>query len=597
MKTFSLRFAPFLLLTLAWALQGAKTEVQFAIWAGGTLAYCFFVASKKNLPERDIAMVLVVLSLIFLTQLCSLDFQKSLFWSFELAVFVMLWPSLQWEGIESFATPRGILLFESLLAVSAIVTIRQMQQNIPTYGLLPINPNFNAAWMTAGAVFLTAKQIQVAHGNLLQRGGEILLSLTLALLVVFGHSRSGLIALLIGFGYIAWYSLPRKWFLITTAGALGTLCLILNSWLLGRFGLLSAIGLRADRLQFWAIALRAVACRPLTGYGLGNFEVAYNQFAFPVVDDIVRYAHTTAFAHNEFLQLLTEMGIPVGGFFILLLGSPFLAPIRPKHPWDLPAKTSLLALGAIAFVNPILHMPLLVYLGLLFASILMQGRMKSAAPSFPFDLLSRLPARTLWACALAGLFSLSGYFFISSIWSGRGQWKQIVHLNPYDGEAWHQLGSQEMDSSERIEAQRQAVHRSPYNLYFREALAAELESSGLESNYPLALQQYLQALVLCPTRAVDALAVGRLLLRAGDPLTALAWFEKARGLEPHYWESDLWIARCYRASGQREKAKFILRDLLIRHAETKVPSNLLGMSPYERAILGFSEQAVKRELK
>lgn len=597
MKALFLRFAPLFLLGFAWALEGAKTNGQFTVWAAGALLYCFFATSKMALNQSKLATPLLLLTLILLVQMDSLDFQRSFFWSFELAVFVILWPSFGIKGVQDITMPGGLFLYESLLAISVIATIRQMQLNSPAYGYLPINPNFNAAWMTLGAVFLAAKQVQVISKNSFQKGVEIILILVLTMLVVFGHSRSGLIAMVIGFEYIAWHSLPRKWFLAIIAGTIAISLLIMNSWLQTRFGLLAQTGLRADRLQFWAIALRAISCRPLTGYGLGNFEIAYNQFAFPVFDDLVRYAHTTEFAHNEFLQLLTEMGLPAGGFFILIIGSPLLAPIRQDHPFDLPAKASLFILGAMSMVNPILHMPLLVYLGLMMASVLTRGRKKGVGnPALPY-FFHDLPAKSLYKCILAGLIFLSCYFFASSYWSAQKDWKQLIAINPHNAEAWHQLGNQEVDNSERIEAQRHAVRQAPYNLYYREGLATELESSGLEANYPMALQQYQQAVILCPTRAVDALALGRLLLRAGDPQAALVWFEKARALEPDYWESDLWIARCYRASGQQDKATFILHNLLARHAQAKLPDNLFGISPYEHAILGFDEQVVKRELK
>jgi tetratricopeptide (TPR) repeat protein len=231
-------------------------------------------------------------------------------------------------------------------------------------------------------------------------------------------------------------------------------------------------------------------------------------------------------------------------------------------------------------------MPFLVYLGLLLSAVLFRGRQE----------VTEGTSQMLGTCILTALAFIAGCFLISSRWTTEGRWKQEIRLNPYDAEAWHQLGYQDVPNSERIEAQQHAVELSPYNLYYREALASELELSNQPANEPFALQQYLQALILCPTRATDDLAVGRILFREGDPQVALEWFEKARRLEPYYWEADLWVARCYRAMKQPQKASFILKDLLERHARLTPSPSPQQTSSYEDAILGFDETVVNRAL-
>jgi len=90
--------------------------------------------------------------------------------------------------------------------------------------------------------------------------------------------------------------------------------------------------------------------------------------------------------------------------------------------------------------------------------------------------------------------------------------------------------------------------------------------------------------------------MGRLLWRDNDFKTALAWIDKARALEPNYWEADFWKARCLKSLGRTEESFFVLRHLRQRHEEFLAGPHAPVQSPYEAAILGYSEEAVQKLL-
>ena len=69
----------------------------------------------------------------------------------------------------------------------------------------------------------------------------------------------------------------------------------------------------AERETFWRTALMMVAERPLTGVGLGHFQIEYlDTLAALVTDDpsITAPPRPTTHAHNDYLQLAAETGAP-----------------------------------------------------------------------------------------------------------------------------------------------------------------------------------------------------------------------------------------------------------------------------------------------
>jgi O-antigen ligase len=56
------------------------------------------------------------------------------------------------------------------------------------------------------------------------------------------------------------------------------------------------------RLSFWQVAWNMAMFRPLTGFGLGTYHLAYNSFR---LDD----KWWSMFAHNNYLQIWAESGV------------------------------------------------------------------------------------------------------------------------------------------------------------------------------------------------------------------------------------------------------------------------------------------------
>ena len=58
-----------------------------------------------------------------------------------------------------------------------------------------------------------------------------------------------------------------------------------------------------ERMAHWQAALSMASARPLTGIGLGNYEIVYPDHA------LARWPHALGHAHNDYLNILAETGI------------------------------------------------------------------------------------------------------------------------------------------------------------------------------------------------------------------------------------------------------------------------------------------------
>ena len=79
------------------------------------------------------------------------------------------------------------------------------------------------------------------------------------------------------------------------------------------------------RLFMWKITCRAIAEKPLTGYGVNNFAVAYGdaQEAYFTAGDYEpweeRVAGSPEYAFNEYLQTAVELGIPLAACLLVVV--------------------------------------------------------------------------------------------------------------------------------------------------------------------------------------------------------------------------------------------------------------------------------------
>jgi len=190
------------------------------------------------------------------------------------------------------------------------------------------NPDWTAEFLAAAA------PITVWWASRFTRGAAWLWLLFIAAILPTG-SRLGLAGLFVGAAVHTWVRqrnprenrTPRNRTSICFAGlvALGTPALLLHgdgyaATLLRWDDLHSLLG----RLQLWRASLHLIAARPIHGYGLDHFALALPDGLRAVAAPLDAVARSrmpdllTAHAHNDFLEMAVETGMP-GALLLLAL--------------------------------------------------------------------------------------------------------------------------------------------------------------------------------------------------------------------------------------------------------------------------------------
>jgi len=233
-----------------------------------------------------------------------------------------------------------------------------------------------------------------AHGAAGKTTMFLFLAAVLVLAVVFSESRMGLIACVGSLVAMAAVLRLRERNSAAPHGVLGAgLILLLLAataalmcWMgpepvFRRFAELperQGPGAAGGRLEVWADTLRLIGERPLAGIGLGAFEAAYTKV------QTVDVGARVDFAHNDYLQVAAELGVPAALLFWAMI---FALATRSVRACWLPAGRTrqAIALGAAGALAALLLHSLTdfnLYIpanGLLFAVVLGLGSSPSAA--------------------------------------------------------------------------------------------------------------------------------------------------------------------------------------------------------------------------
>ena len=111
-------------------------------------------------------------------------------------------------------------------------------------------------------------------------------------------------------------------------------------------------GLLADRGESWRTALRAIAARPVTGHGPGNWlGAASRHSADPFVRTFYLYLQ---FTHQDLLQFAVEWGVPAALAWWTLLAGAVVAVLRARA-WSGPAHRSLAIAAACGLAAVLLQ--------------------------------------------------------------------------------------------------------------------------------------------------------------------------------------------------------------------------------------------------
>lgn len=296
------------------------------------------------------------------------------------------------------------------------------------------------------------------------------------------------------------------------------------------------------RIYTWKGTLKMAEANPWTGTGLGTFDIAYPKYA------LVGY---TKLAHNTYLQIAGEAGIPAAVALIAMLAAVSIpavgAIVRRKvevgeSNWQ-PNGTLMmcgLAGGAAASMarNVVDSDWYVTAIGISFWAVAGSAAALSGSQSRTFQVSKRVMGTltVLWLFAVAWVgLSLAGE--VCSAWGNivRSEepeqamtcYSTAVSLDPFNAEHHRRLAS--------------------WQLVFAKALEER-------SHAEMAIAHLKQATQLEPVNAKNFYRLARAYESLGSDKEARAAFQKALDRSPNAPEIMLALARCLERSGQREEA-------------------------------------------
>lgn len=297
----------------AWTIT--PVDVLFA----GFIILCFLSTTSAPFPSRGMGMVMrPLLGLILMAHFISLarisgHLDSALIPMLLLCGLIAYYglSATQWESSKSAFFEGIIVRLESLPDLAPFGTSNPNEMGgvmawlIPLVGGMVIFP-----WRT--------------QRHTLQRASALLLMILIALLIL-GQSRSALIGVIVASSIMTWLLVPHGWKRYTILGIIG---LVIAFQVALVFNLLPQInddssgsisappiepGLSArdegstqQRLLYWETALAMISDHPLTGVGMNRYR--YAVYFEPYTMD-TRSPHPPH-AHNEILQITTDLGIP-----------------------------------------------------------------------------------------------------------------------------------------------------------------------------------------------------------------------------------------------------------------------------------------------
>lgn len=355
------------------------------------------------------------------------------------------------------------------------------------------------------------------------------------------------------------------------------------------------------RLAGWEVALRIVKRRPLLGTGLDTFKEAFLQDMGPDFESIAGKNMIPFYAHNEFLQVASTIGL-IGLLAYFWLWLIFIVEAwracRQSNGEEKLFWSGLLASGVALLIYNQFHFSVLstsllfwLYLGMLarqrkilsfrVPAIFTSGPVRMigfAVFGFAALLLVIVSARPY----LADLHFKQGLGYLSSAWPERGLrfLRRAVELNPRVTQYRFSLAQaakanalratsikeKEMYLDELVNSYQEAVRWHPGNPVCRHNLGIGLlwrtQIIG-EDRVEEAIGELKEAVRLAPNLAEFSYSLGKAYAVKRDFAKALPYYQKVVEIEPQNLSARHHLAESFYKLGYLEKAaegwRYILR--------------------------------------
>lgn len=569
------------------------------------VAWIFILALSLHLLSRLLAQenILVTgrewlwgtfLALGFVSTLLSVNPGESLFLFVRLCIyFLWFWAALQIPRDKWAESFLAILFGISILLAG--LTLFQFSQGKMLLGLFP-NPNLNVGFLAAAAAGGTAYAL--TQGKSAPR-----LLFILALLAIFmgwacvgvSRSRGALITLmsgsLIAFG-LRFGIVRALLFCIPMALLFGMMPQEALETLL-KFGDPFAL----KRPEIWKAALQMGLSHPFAGLGLGNFEFGFYEHNFPVWEAWVHYGRSTRFAHNEYLQVFSEMGMAA---FLIFIAALFLwvKDVYRKASLADPAVSVSVVVASAVLVHALfdfnLHIPSTAFFLCLTAGISLRASLSEERemgnPLHRWRAGGKRERIRIWRWPLitGGLLGICISAADLGIIKSRPKIARI--LNPLSAQTQASLaqdiakdepGRIPMNIVRQVDAYyKRAIRLSRRDPYLHLSAGHLWRSNAARPKSELALLHYKKALALHPKNPFAWVDLSSLYLEAKEPKKAKEALWRALAVEPEYQLPRLLLAHFALDEKNYSSAERQLQSL-----EVSLLKDLKPSTDYEKRLL------------
>ncbi len=175
------------------------------------------------------------------------------------------------------------------------------------------------------------------------------LALGLCAIAIFcTGSRNGILIALILIAIALYYARHYQWILLTGLAAGGAILAAAFSFGIGGRSLSLALLTNDPRVGVWQLATEMIHQRPWLGWGFAGLRLLYEPDSIPGYDIIFH-------AHNIWLFLASEAGIPVMVGFCIVVGTLYYDGIKLLIKGNLPTEKQAILLGyLLAFASCLL---------------------------------------------------------------------------------------------------------------------------------------------------------------------------------------------------------------------------------------------------
>lgn len=269
------------------------------------------------------------------------------------------------------------------------------------YRVSALHPDPNAAGSLFGLLLVTAA-VCVWRERRLVFAVAALPLLTLGFVMAKSRAAVGAAILVAGAAFLhrTWGARRFAWGLVAFVAISGAAA----AWMMTSRAHVSASHALQLRLQMAVVGVHMVERFPLFGVGLGDYARVSRRFIPDEYRELASFAPGGENAHNNFLQIAVELGLPALGVFLVLVGSVFVSAWRHGVRGAPPEYAGLVMGLAIFLVSALFGHPLLTFeVAAMFTLAL--GLAAGVQPDVPRP----HPARTAitWVAALAFLVSLA----------------------------------------------------------------------------------------------------------------------------------------------------------------------------------------------